>query len=487
MTDIKQVYHGAIQRYNVAVGIDLGLFDTDDIPSPGEVLDAVGLGDLNPASIAGWTWEQLAKAPESALSGSAWIVKQATKVPGVTFDGAKWVVENLGEEAAKRGYKWLDEHRGVVGKVVRFAADKAANSLMPGSGPFVEAAFQVAYSMADGERIDHAFIDGARAGAIEASPELGGGDAAHAFDMGIAVAKGKNIGDAAVEVARMSLPPELAPTFEFGVAVARGESIQRSAVQAIASSMPGGPYGSTAIAFRKLVDEGVPIAVAALRTGGASAQAAAVKALTPPTAGDIALARARSDVATKLARDYIAKYIPGGKNSPSSKTFESAIAAGIPVMEAARISVGPKLQAVVYRALHPAGFMGMKSAAAAVTSTSKPMKQLNVPAFNQAMATVHQAMNQDAAAKAAVQLAHSLAQAGHPAAVEQMRHYMAALEMFKGKPTIWDKIDKQYGILRAPTVSSGLPHGAIVTGGEFLTEVRPLTLEEQVGILRSDY
>ena len=121
-------------------------------------------------------------------------------------------------------------------KIVKDAAPYAQTvvSLVPGIGTGVAAAVGMGAALAEGKSIDEA----AKAAIRGAIP--GGAIATTAFDTAMKIASGENVGKAALETARAALPDGAAQkAFDVGLAVATGEKIQNALANGLASLAPG--------------------------------------------------------------------------------------------------------------------------------------------------------------------------------------------------------------------------------------------------------
>ena len=105
-------------------------------------------------------------------------------------------------------------------------------SLVPGIGTGVAAAIAAGAALSEGRSITEATMAAVR-GAIPGGPLVQAG-----FDMAVKVAKGENVGKAALETARAQLPKEAQKAFDVGLAVASGRSLQSAVVNAIGSLLP---------------------------------------------------------------------------------------------------------------------------------------------------------------------------------------------------------------------------------------------------------
>lgn len=121
-------------------------------------------------------------------------------------------------------------------KIIKDAAPfaQAVMTFVPGIGTGVAAAVGAGVALAEGKSIDQAVIAGVR-GALP-----GGQLAAAGFDAATKVARGENVGKAALESARNLVPPGPAQkAFDVGVAVATGEKIQTALARGLAELAPG--------------------------------------------------------------------------------------------------------------------------------------------------------------------------------------------------------------------------------------------------------
>lgn len=106
-------------------------------------------------------------------------------------------------------------------------------SFVPGIGTGVAAAIAAGAALAEGKPIDQALEEAIKA----AIP--GGAIAAAGFELAKKAASGENVGKAALESARVALPPEAQKAFDIGLAVVSGKQLQSALVSAVASLAPG--------------------------------------------------------------------------------------------------------------------------------------------------------------------------------------------------------------------------------------------------------
>lgn len=142
------------------------------------------------------------------------------------------MVRNIasGARIDKALVKTLTDRVQAVHEVAPYAAMVA--SFVPGIGSGVAAALAAADALSQGRSID----DAALAAVRNAIP--GGQIAQAAFDMATKVAKGENVGTAALETARAQLPPGAQQAFDVGVAMIAGKKIQDVLVTAVSSFAP---------------------------------------------------------------------------------------------------------------------------------------------------------------------------------------------------------------------------------------------------------
>jgi hypothetical protein len=97
-------------------------------------------------------------------------------------------------------------------------------SFVPGIGTGVAAAIAAGTSLVEGKNITDALIEGFK-GALP-----GGELAAHGLSLATKIAKGENVGKAAFEEARSTLPPIAQHGFDIGLALATGKSMQHALI-----------------------------------------------------------------------------------------------------------------------------------------------------------------------------------------------------------------------------------------------------------------
>lgn len=105
-------------------------------------------------------------------------------------------------------------------------------SLVPGVGTGIAAAIAAGAALAEGKSITAALEQAVRAA-------IPGGQLAQAgFDLATKVAKGENVGKAALETARAQLPLAAQKAFDLGLAVASGKKLQSALANAVTSLAP---------------------------------------------------------------------------------------------------------------------------------------------------------------------------------------------------------------------------------------------------------
>jgi len=177
-------------------------------------------------------------------------------------------------------------------KIVKEVAPYATTvvSLVPGVGSGVAAAVSAGEALAEGQSLTAA----AKAAIRGAIP--GGAVAQSGFDLAMKVASGENVGKAALESARGTLPPEAQKAYDVGVAVATGEKIQNAVANGIASAAPA--QLQTAIAAGEQAISATPGLADALKSvpAGDAAQGFKFAAglLSHSSVGEPAIAAARA-------------------------------------------------------------------------------------------------------------------------------------------------------------------------------------------------
>jgi hypothetical protein len=160
---------------------------------------------------------------------------------------------------------------------------------VPGIGTGVAAALGAANALMNGAPITDALIASARSA-------LPGGEIAQtAFDMAVNVAKGQNIGEAALNTVRSQIPginnPLVGAAFDTALALSKGQSLQKALLSSTGKLLPQSPYAEVPLAFVNKVMSGQNIQTAALTTAGNAVHRQLQKtgALNVPGVGSIVL------------------------------------------------------------------------------------------------------------------------------------------------------------------------------------------------------
>ncbi len=236
--------------------------------------------------------------PAKAPNGQAWRGSDPAYVPnahvpgsyyaeGHDVTGAAWM--DLGDgnfvpwrEPDKSGWQ---KFTSAVGSVAKTALPIAATvaSVVPGVGTAVAFGLNTANQLAQGKSLQDAAISAAK------NSLPGGPLAAAAFDAAVGIAKGQNVGSAALGAARSAAVAQGGPmagaAFDAGIAAAQGKNVldaaKKAAIDAAISQLPGGVAGSAAAELTRRVVNGENVATAALAVGGQAAQRAAEGAIRP--------------------------------------------------------------------------------------------------------------------------------------------------------------------------------------------------------------
>jgi nucleoid-associated protein YgaU len=178
------------------------------------------LGDAEKArdavtNVIGSTVSGAVKGATSALKSGLSLATAPIKLGNAIVHGA-----NVGQALVETAKSAAADVKAVI------PVARQILSYVPGVGTGINAALSAGQALAEGKRIDEVLLAATR------SALPGGELAAAGFDTALAVVKGGNISAAVLDVARRQIPPAAQPAFDVGVALARGQSLQQAATNA---------------------------------------------------------------------------------------------------------------------------------------------------------------------------------------------------------------------------------------------------------------
>jgi len=249
-----------------------------------ESAEAIGQGASDVVSMAKDAWGDTgAKDVAPFISpANAFIYKTVTDV-----SKGRNPLDSMRESA-----QWAWDNRA---KSLRYGAIIA--SFVPGVGSGVASALAAGAALSEGRSIDEAMIEGA----LAALP--GGALARMAAETARNLYRGENLTQSALMGVRAGLPPGHRAAFDVGLALAHGQSVQNAAISAAKTVMPGGREGRAALDFAERIARGDSVRDAAIAAGGPLALAAIESVVLGTTTGEqlAALATARNALVQSLA------------------------------------------------------------------------------------------------------------------------------------------------------------------------------------------
>jgi hypothetical protein len=162
------------------------------------------------------------------------------------------IIDDVGEFLEDAG-EFIEDVGGAIGKIVKAAAPFI--SMIPGVGTLAGATIYAVGSVAAGDRIDDVAISTVES----ALPANVRASYRQAIDMGYAVARGENVEEQVLQLAREEARllggPQAVAAFDTGIAVGKGRGLQDAGFKLMGAWVQGSTAGERAVVFARDVIE----------------------------------------------------------------------------------------------------------------------------------------------------------------------------------------------------------------------------------------